>query len=81
MNFIPTQSYTGPRTPEGLTMTKTKANKERRKSGKRKASRKRKVLKSAGSGRFVSKKFAKKHPRTTYAERIDLNKFRCTHDE
>lgn len=47
--------------------------KKKTKSKTRPAARsksKRRVLKSAATGKFVSKKFAKKHPRSTYWERL-----------
>ena len=82
MNFIPTQSYTGPRTPEGLTM-KEKIQRRTpnpalrsplrraKKSVQRPTSkRKKKVLKSARTGKFVSRKYAKRHPRSTFAETV-----------
>jgi hypothetical protein len=47
---------------------KKKISKESKKAGKSKA--KKRVLKSAATGRFVSRKYAKKHPRTTYWERL-----------
>jgi hypothetical protein len=48
-------------------MSTTAKKKKQRKASPR---GKRKVLKSAATGKFVSKKYAKRHPRSTFVERI-----------
>lgn len=59
-------------------MTRRRCKTAKRPGGWRRSARA--VLKSAKSGKFVSKKFAKRHPNTTYWQRL-LGAFAKYHPE